>query len=118
MKENQEYKSAKEKQHMLGLELSRLQGELKRAVVFDPTTRTTAVVSFATVVTLTDNETGNEEKYTILGPWESDPDNGVISYMSPFGNALMDKKVGDNAVFTINEHKYNFTVKEIGIANI
>ena len=118
LKENQEYKSAKEKQHMLGLELSRLQGELKRAVVFDPTTRTTAVVSFATVVTLTDNETGNEEKYTILGPWESDPDNGVISYMSPFGNALMDKKVGDNAVFTINEHKYNFTVKEIGIANI
>ena len=118
LKENAEYKSAKEQQHMLSVELARLQGELKRAVVFDPTTLTTAVVSFATVVTLTNNDDGKEEKYTILGPWESDPDAGIISYMSPFGNELMDKKVGDTAVFTINEHNYNYTVKDISAAKI
>ena len=113
LKENAEYKAAKEQQHYLTLALTKLQEELSRAVVFDPTTSTTAVVSFATVVTLTNNDNGKDEEYTILGPWESDPDNNVISYMSPFGNAILDKKVGESVQFEINEHKYNYTVKDI-----
>ena len=84
--------------------------------MFDPTTITTALVSFSTRVTLTNKDTGEDETYTILGPWESDPDNGIISYMAPFGNAIMDKKVGDNVSFEINEHKYNYVVKEIKAA--
>ena len=118
LKENAEYKSAKEKQHMLNLSLSKLQEELNRATVFDPTTSTTAVVSFATVVTLHNNESNADETYTILGPWESDPDNNIISYMSPFGNAIMDKKVGEEVRFEINEHEYVYVVKEIQKAKI
>lgn len=113
LKENAEYKAAREEQHRLSLRLSTLQAELNRAVVFDPTTSTTSVVSFATVVTLTNNEDGKEEHFTILGPWESDPDNNIISYMSPFGNAIMDKKVGTSVQFTINERKFSYTIKEI-----
>ena len=118
LKENAEYKSAKEKQHMLNLSLSKLQEELNRATVFDPTTLTTAVISFATVVTLHNNETDKDEEYTILGPWESDPDNNIISYMSPFGNAIMEKKVDENVKFVVNEHEYDYTVKEIKKAKI
>lgn len=116
LKENAEYKAAKEHQHYLNVTLAKLQEELNRAVVFDPTTITTAIISFSTAVTLHNNDTNDDEEFTILGPWESDPDNGIISYMSPFGNALMDKKVGQNAVFAINDHKYNYTVKEIKVA--
>ncbi len=118
LKENAEYKSAKDKQHLLNLSLSKLQEELNRATVFDPTTLTTAVVSFATVVTLHNNETNQDEEYTILGPWESDPDNNILSYMSPFGNAIMEKKVGDKVIFVVNEHEYNYDVKEIKKAKI
>ena len=118
LKENAEYKSAKEKQHMLNLTLSKLQEELNRATVFDPTTLTTAEVSFATVVTLHNKETDKDEEYTILGPWESDPDNNIISYMSPFGNALMGAKAGENISFVVNEHEYEYTVKEINKAKI
>jgi len=113
LKENAEYKAAREQQHMLTLKVQNLQSEIARAVIFDPTTSTTSVVSFASVVTLTNSDSGKDEVFTILGPWESDPDNNVISYMSPFGNAIMDKKVGDTAVFTINDHKYSYTVKAI-----
>ena len=116
LKENAEYKAAKEQQHWLNEQATKLQSELNRAIVFDPTTITTAVVSFSTCVTLTDKDTGKDETYTILGPWESDPDNGIISYMAPFGNAIMDKKVGDNVAFEINEHKYNYVVKDIKAA--
>ncbi len=118
LKENQEYKSAREQQHFLNLSLSKLTEELNRAVVFDPTTATTSIVSFGTEVTLTDNNTQKDEVYTILGPWESDPDNNIISYMSPFGNAILDKKVGENVQFTINEHKYNYNIKKIEKAKI
>lgn len=118
LKENAEYKAAKEHQHFLNVTLTKLQEELNRAVVFDPTTITTAIISFATIVTLHNNDSNSDEEYTILGPWESDPDNNVISYMSPFGNAIMDKKVGDEVKFEINDHKYNYTVKAIKAAKI
>lgn len=118
LKENAEYQAAKEHQHYLNKKLSQLQGELARAVIFDPTTATTSYVSFGTVVTLANKDTGADETYTILGPWESDTDNNVISYMSPFGNELLDHKVGDDLDFEINGHAYRFTVKAIALAKL
>jgi len=118
LKENAEYIAAKEAQHKLGNDIKRLQSELARAVIFDPTTATSSMVSFGTKVTLLNKETNKEEEYTILGPWESDTDNGIISYMTPFGDAILDHKVGDELSFTINEHKYNYDVKKIIIAKL
>ncbi|MBR6583562.1 MAG: transcription elongation factor GreA [Treponema sp.] len=118
LKENQEYKSAKEKQHILNLELSKLTSELARAIVFDPTTATTSVISFGNTVTLTNNTSGKDETYTILGPWESDPENKIISYMSPLGNAFLEKKVGESFKVTINDNKYDYTVKAIKKADL
>ena len=116
LKENAEYQAAKEHQHYLNKKLSQLQGELSRAVIFDPTTATTSYISFGTVVTLANKDTGKDETYTILGPWESDTDNGIISYMSPFGNALLDHKAGEDLDFEINGHAYKYTVKTITLA--
>ncbi len=118
LKENAEYKAAKEHQHYLNVTLTKLQEQLNRAVVFDPTTVTTAMITFATTVTLLNKDTNQEEEYTILGPWESDPDNKILSYMSPFGNALMDKKLNEDVSFEINEHRYNYKVTAIKLAKI
>jgi len=115
LKENAEYIAAKEYQHKLNHDLKRLQEELARAIIFDPTTATSSFISFGTDVVLTNTDTNKDEKYTILGPWESDPENGVISYMSPFGNELLDAKVGESLEFTINEHQYHYTVKGISL---
>ena len=116
LKENAEYKATKEHQHMLNEKANKIQSELNRAVIFDPTTITTAIISFCTIATLHNEDTNKDEVYTILGPWESDPDNNIISYMAPFGNAIMDKKVGESITFSINDHKYNYTVKSIKAA--
>lgn len=118
LKENAEYKAAKEHQHYLNNQLQKLQEELNRAVVFDPTTATSSLISFATTVTLLNKDTNAEECYTILGPWESDPDNNVISYMSPFGNMLLDHKAGEELSFAINEHNYNYSITKIELAKI
>ena len=116
LKENAEYKAAKEHQHYLNVKLAKLQEELNRAVVFDPTTASTAVVSFGTKVTLFNKDTNQNEVYTIMGPWESDPDTGIISYMSPRGSALLDKKPEEEFSFKINETQYNYKVLKIEIA--
>ena len=113
LKENSEYKAAIERQHYLSLKLSKLQSEIGRAEIFDPTTVSTSKVSFGTVVKFTNNLTNSEVTYTILGPWESDPDNNVLSYVSPLGNKILDSKVGDNLKFSINDTKYDLTVKSI-----
>lgn len=113
LKENAEYKAAKEAQHRLNERLSQLNSELSKAVIFDPATITTALVGFSTEVTLHNAKTGADEVMKIFGPWESDPDNGIISYLSPLGTALMDKKVGEKAGAT-KVHDFSFyTVKDI-----
>lgn len=118
LKENAEYSAAREKQHMLNLEQTKLQEEINRAVVFDQTTVNTSVVSFGTKVTLHNNISGSDDTFIILGPWESDPANGIFSYMSPLGSELLDLRPEENATFTINETNYDYTVKSIEVAKI
>ena len=116
MRENAEYKAARERQTQLNATVTRLQDEIDRCQIFDPTTVTTARVSFGTTVFLEATD-GTKEEYTILGPWESDPDNKIISYMSPLGNAILNGKKGEKLTFEINERVYEYTVKDIKVAN-
>lgn len=117
LRENAEYKAAKEHQTILNATATRLQEEIDRAQIFDPSTVTIARVSFGTVVRLMNNMTKKDETYTILGPWESDPDNFIISYMSPFGNAILNHREGETLQFTINEREYNYSIKGISAAS-
>ncbi|MDY5885288.1 MAG: transcription elongation factor GreA [Treponema sp.] len=116
LKENAEYHAAREKQQFLNKKLQKLQEELNRAVIFDPTTATSSIISFSTTVTLFNKKTEKEEVYSIFGPWESDSDNNVISYMSPFGNALLDHKAGEEFDFTVNDTEYSYKVVKIEVA--
>jgi hypothetical protein len=37
----------------------------------------------------------------VLGAWDSDPDNGIIAYLSERGLAILDKKIGDEVEFPL-----------------
>jgi transcription elongation GreA/GreB family factor len=69
-------------------------------------------------VSLVNGSNGESEAYTILGPWESDPDNRIISYLSPLGGALLNKKPGEQFDFSINDEKVSYTVQEITAAEL
>ena len=113
LKENAEYKAAKERQNELNNKASLLNEELGKAVVFDPATITTSKVSFGTIVTLKNLQTNEVDEFTILGKWESDPEKKIISFLSPLGSELMDAKVQETLNFTINDHDYSYEVLEI-----
>ena len=118
LRENAEYKAAKEEQTRLGNALTRLQDELDRAQIFDPTTATAKKVYFGSKVKILNNLTNQEEEYTILGPWESDPANGIISYMSPLGNGLFNHKKGEEVEFEVNDEKRSYKIIDISIADL
>ena len=118
LRENAEYKAAKEKQDELNAKVGKLKNEIERAQLFDKSSVTTGKVSFGTVVQLTNELSGEAESYTILGPWESDPANNVISYLSPLGKKLLNRKVGESLSFVINERKFQYKVERIEQAKL
>jgi transcription elongation factor GreA len=117
LKENAEYHAAKEHQTMLSATVGTLNKEIDSATVIEKTDVDPTKVGFGTVVTLISNADEKIETYTILGPWESDPVNNVISYLSPFGDKLLGARVGDTLKFTINERKCDYHVKKIAVAD-
>jgi transcription elongation GreA/GreB family factor len=102
LRENHEYKAAKEMQKVLMRRKSELEAQLVRARGMDFTNPRTDVVSIGTIVNTTDLASNQPEKFTILGAWDSDPDNGIISYLTPIGQALLNHKVGDEVDFEIH----------------
>ena len=113
LRENAEYKAAKEKQEILNTTAARLKEEIDKAQIFDTNNIDVSKISFGTRVVLDNKETGEKEEYTILGPWESDPANNIISYLSPFGNELWNHTVGEELEFVINDRRYSYRVEEI-----
>jgi transcription elongation factor GreA len=113
LRENAEYKAAKEKQELLNSTVATLKEEIAKAQLFNPATVNTSRVSFGTRVTLLDRNKETNVEYTILGPWESDPDHQIISYQSPFGKAVFNKAVGEEFEFSINNEKVIYRVESI-----
>lgn len=113
LRENAEYKAAKEKQDELNSKVGKLKNELDRAQIIGPEHVDVSNISFGTKISLKNTTSGEEELFIILGPWESDPDNQVISYLSPLGKHLLNHKVGETLNFTINERKFSYKVLKI-----
>jgi transcription elongation factor GreA len=118
LKENAEYIFGKERQEQLQQEVGRLQKELDNSRIFEADKIDTATISFGTVVTLQITGGKKKETYTILGPWESDPDKKILSYLAPFAEALLGKTVNESVVFKINERTYKYDIIEIKAANL
>ncbi len=116
LRENAEYKAAKERQSELNNRAAKLNDEIGRARVFNPDMVSTSSVSFGTRITLKNLDSGEVETYTILGPWESDPDNGIISYLSPLGGKLLNAKAEESLEFSINGKAYHYLVEKIEAA--
>jgi transcription elongation factor GreA len=116
LRENAEYKAAKEKQDELNSKVGKLKNELDRAQIIGPESVDASGISFGTKLTLKNLVSGEEEVFTILGPWESDPENQVISYLSPLGKHLLNHKAGETLNFTINERKFSYKVLKIAKA--
>jgi len=113
LRENHEYKAAKEMQKILMRQKEDLEAALNRARGQDFINARTDVVGPGTIVVATDLATNQAETFTILGAWDSDPDAGIISYLTPVAMALVNRKVGDEVEFELHGSKRRHRIEKI-----
>ncbi len=113
LRENHEYKAAKEMQKVLMRRKEELENQLARSRGADFSNAKTDVVNMGTIVETTNLLTNQRESFTILGAWDSDPDKGVISYLSPVGGALLNHKAGDEVEFELHGAKHRHRIEKI-----
>lgn len=113
LRENSEFKMAKQDQSVLMAQKSQLERDLARARVSDFKDATTEMVGVGTVVEVKNNVSGAATTYTILGAWDGDPDRHVISYKTAFGAALVGKKKSDVVKVKAGATEEEYTVVSI-----
>lgn len=95
LRENFEFKAAKEMQAVLMRRKAELETALDRARGTAFESPDVSQVSIGTVVTLREATSGREETYSILGAWDGDPDRAIISYQTAIGQALIGHRLGE-----------------------
>jgi transcription elongation GreA/GreB family factor/transcription elongation factor GreA-like protein len=113
LRENHEYKAAKEMQKLLMRRKGELETQLVRARGTDFANPRTDIVSIGTKVQVMELNTKNPEFYYILGAWDSDPEKGVISYLAPVAQSLLNHKIGEEVECDTDSAKKRYRVDAI-----
>lgn len=95
LRENFEFKAAKEMQRVLGRRRSEMERDLSLARGTDFANSDATRASIGTIVTLRETTDGRLDVYTILGAWDGDPEKGIVSYQSALAQALMGHQPGE-----------------------
>jgi transcription elongation factor GreA len=111
---NAEYEEAKNEQAFVEGRIMTLEHLLQNATVIDEEAAHHANrIQLGSKVSLDSND-GKTMEYTIVGPAEARPTEGLISHESPVGKALIGKRVGDEVQVSVPKGVLKLTVKSIG----
>jgi len=113
LSENAEFDAAKDRQAFIEGRIMELQYKLGNADVIDPDNLSKDVARFGCTVLLENIDTGDEVKYQLVGPEESDIKEGRISVTSPLGQAIIGKEIGDEMTIMAPGGKRNYELIEI-----
>jgi len=92
LKENAEYHAAREKLRFIEARIAELGEIYDNSQEVDPSKFNHDKVMFGSTVTLEDLDSGEKATYTIVGTYESNPDKGLISIISPLARQLIGKE--------------------------
>ena len=104
LRENSEYKSALEKRALIQREIKKLSLEISNARILTPADIQSDEVSVGSVIHALD-DSGKSIKFTIMGPWEADPENHILSSHSKVGQGMLGLHVEDTFKFKEVEYK-------------
>ena len=94
LSENAEYHAAKERQAFTEGRIGELQTQMATCQVEEIAGPYSRCV-FGATVTLENVDTGDERTYTLVGPFESAPEKGLLSIATPIGRAIIGREEGD-----------------------
>ncbi|MFY7819137.1 MAG: GreA/GreB family elongation factor [Akkermansiaceae bacterium] len=110
LRENFEYKSAKDMEKYLNSRRRDLERDVARARGTDFKGVDCSIVNIGTVVTLA-NDKGETYQLSVLGAWDSDPEKRWVSYLSEAGASLLHKKIGDEVQLRDHDNQQQMTWK-------
>jgi transcription elongation factor GreA len=113
LSENADYQTAKEEQAFLEGRIQQVERMLLDAVIIQENQGPQDKVGLGCRVTVVEDEEDYPEVFVIVGPAESDPANGRISYESPMGRALMDRQVGERVTVQAPSGRIVFKITAI-----
>ncbi len=113
LSENSEYDEAKNEQGKLYSRISELEEIILHAVVIEEDDMPTDQVTIGSTVTVTAVKNGVSRTFKIVGSQESNPMQGDISEVSPFGKALMGAKVGQTVTVAAPAGDVQYKVDKI-----
>ena len=113
LRENFEFKAAKDLQKVLMRRRAELEMLLVRAQGTDFSDAKSDVVGIGTTVTVTDLGTGQPHIYHVLGAWDSDPVRGIISYPAALAQAMYNKITGDTVEAADENGKLKYRIDRI-----
>ena len=94
LKENSEYKMARQDQDVLLARKTQIEKDLMCAQVINFDEAPVDVIGIGSVVVVEDSK-GKKQTFTIAGAWDGDPKRNILSYKTPFAEKLLGKKIGD-----------------------
>jgi transcription elongation factor GreA len=94
LRENAEYKAAKERQEIVNARISMLKKRVGEISLMNLDRIPRGKAGFGSTVHLRD-ENGGTIVYQLVMPEEADPDKGMVSTSSPIGRAILNKEEGD-----------------------
>ena len=113
LRENAEYKAAKERQTFLQARISQLQRRMVALSMINLDKIPKDKVGFGATVTLKE-ENGQSVVYQLVMPEDANVDEGLISTASPIGRALLNKETGDEVVVkTPNGAERHFEITKL-----
>ncbi len=110
LRENFEYKAARQRHAYLTARATALNGEVNRASVLDPATIDTSEIRIGTKIDMVAAD-GAQRNLTILGPWESSPENDIVSYESELAQKILGSREGQE----IEVEGTSYTIRGIGV---
>ena len=118
LSENAEWTAAVEERRNLSEMVGQLKQDLRKVDLIEDAIRPDGVVcpgSFVRVINLTTNE---ENSFTILGPWDTDAGDDVISYRAPLAAALLGHRLGEEATAVLPTGEAKLKVLEVREAQL
>ena len=113
LSENADYSAAKEEQGLIEAKIRELEAKIAMAEVIDPTKLSGSRVKFGATVTIEDTDSGETQRYTIVGEHEADIKKGRISIGAPVARALIGKEVGETVTVNNPKGKREYEVTEV-----
>jgi transcription elongation factor GreA len=113
LSENAEYKAAKERQSMVQARISLLHQRMMEVESIDISKIPTDRVAYGSEVVLYDLDKEEKITYKLVTSEESDPEKGMISTVSPIGQALMGREEGDEVKVKTPTGWRNFEISRL-----